>query len=114
VATIVNITFDCADPAALAAFWAEVLGRPAPEEVSPDVVQLSGTPNVLFIRVPESKTAKNRMHLDLGVDDLDAARARYESLGATFVHEKDEYGIRWFTFRDPEGNELCVAAMDAH
>ena len=60
--------------------------------------------------MPEGKTAKNRMHLDLDCDDLAGGRSQLESLGATFVHEKDEFGVNWMTFRDPEGNEFCVAA----
>jgi predicted enzyme related to lactoylglutathione lyase len=64
------------------------------------------------IKVPEGKTAKNRLHLDLDCDDLTEARRRLELLGASFVHEKDEYGVHWMTFQDPEGNEFCVAAHD--
>jgi Glyoxalase-like domain len=58
----------------------------------------------------EGKTAKNRFHLDLDTETLDGLRPRLEGLGATFVHEKDEYGIHWLTFQDPEGNEFCVGA----
>ena len=85
-----------------------MLGRDAVDH-APGFSMLPGVPNVLFLEVPEPKTAKNRCHLDLGCDDLDAERTRLEGLGATFVHEKDEFDIRWMTFRDPEGNELCVA-----
>ena len=45
-------------------------------------------------------------------ESLDVARTRLEGLGARFVHEKDEYGLRWFTFQDPEGNELCVGSHE--
>ena len=62
--------------------------------------------------MPEGKTAKNRMHVDLDAGDLDEARRRLESLGATFVHEQNEYGVHWYTFQDPEGNEFCVAHHD--
>ena len=44
------------------------------------------------------------------VTTSDVARQRVEELGATFVHEKDEYGVHWMTFHDPEGNEFCVGA----
>jgi predicted enzyme related to lactoylglutathione lyase len=107
---IFNITFDAADPLALAAFWSAIVERPVADGASADFATIDGSPNLLFLRVPEDKTAKNRVHIDLECDDLLAARTRLESLGATFVHEKDEYGIRWCTFQDPEGNELCVAA----
>jgi predicted enzyme related to lactoylglutathione lyase len=65
---------------------------------------------VIFIKVPEGKSAKNQMHVDLDCDDLADARGRLEGLGASFVHERDEQGVHWMTFQDPEGNEFCVAA----
>ena len=71
---------------------------------------LPGEQNLLFLQVPEGRVAKNRVHLDLEVDDLDEARGRAEPLGAKVVHEKDEYGVHWFTYQDPEGNEFCMAA----
>lgn len=107
-----NITFDAYDAAALARFWSAVLDRPVVDWASEKFAALAraeGAPNFLFIQVPEGKTAKNRMHLDLDADDLAEARARLEALGATFLHERDEYGVHWNTFQDPEGNEFCVA-----
>jgi predicted enzyme related to lactoylglutathione lyase len=80
-----------------------------PEGAGEFVAVLPGSPNWLFLKVPESKTAKNRMHVDLQCDDLAAERERLLGLGATFVHEKDEYGVHWMTFQDPEGNEFCAA-----
>jgi predicted enzyme related to lactoylglutathione lyase len=113
---IFNVTFDAADPVALAAFWSAVVERPVTDGASEHFAMIDGdgAPNLLFLRVPEGKTAKNRVHLDLECDDLAAARTQLESLGATFVHEKHEYDIHWYTFQDPEGNELCVAALGAH
>ena len=108
-----NLTFDAGDPVALAAFWAAVLGRPVSEganEFFATIERTATEPALLFIRVPEAKTAKNRMHVDLDCDDLASARQRLEALGAQFVHEKDEFGVQWLTFRDPEGNEFCVAS----
>jgi predicted enzyme related to lactoylglutathione lyase len=110
MATIHNVTFDADDPPALAAFWAAVLEREVAPGASEFVAMLTGdAPNFLFIKVPEGKTAKNRMHLDLDCPDLAAERRRVETLGATFVHEKDEWGVHWMTFTDPEGNEFCIA-----
>jgi predicted enzyme related to lactoylglutathione lyase len=108
-----NITFDCStDAAALAAFWSQVVERPVVDGANADLAVIGGpgaTPNLLFIRVPEGKTAKNRCHVDLDADGpLDEVRARMESFGATFVHHKSEFGISWMTFTDPEGNEFCV------
>jgi predicted enzyme related to lactoylglutathione lyase len=106
------MTFDAADPPALAAFWSAVLERPVSDESSDFAAFIDRTetePAVLFIKVPEGKTAKNRFHLDLDCPDLAAARAQLEGLGASFVHEQHEYGLHWMTFQDPEGNEFCVA-----
>jgi predicted enzyme related to lactoylglutathione lyase len=104
-----NITTDCGDPSALAAFWAQVLDLEVAEGANEFMAMLPGSPTWLFLKVPETKTAKNRVHVDLDCDDLPAERQRLESLGAAFVHEKNEYGVHWMTFRDPEGNEFCVA-----
>ena|SRR5438105_4929198 len=106
-----NLTFDATDPPALAAFWASVLGRPVSEGANQFFATIERTdtaPALLFIRVPEPKTAKNRMHVDLDCDDLPAQRRRLAELGAVFIHEKDEFGLHWMTFQDPEGND-CVA-----
>lgn len=107
-----NITCDAHDPVALAGFWSAVLQRPVVDWANENIAVIEradGEPNWLFLRVPEGKTAKNRMHVDFDVDDLDATRTELESLGAAFVHERNEYGLRWYTFQDPEGNEFCVA-----
>ena len=114
MATLQNITFDAADPPELAAFWANVLDREISSGANEFVAIIDGAPaegrpNWLFLKVPEGKAAKNRMHVDLDCADLAAERARLEALGASFVHEKDEWGVHWMTFTDPEGNEFCVA-----
>jgi hypothetical protein len=109
---IANITFDAADPPRLAAFWSAVLERPVADGANQHVAMIEPTdsaPRLLFLRVPEDKSAKNRMHLDLDCQDLAATRARLEGLGATFVHERQEYGVHWITLLDPEGNEFCAA-----
>ena len=64
---------------------------------------------MMFIKVPEGKTAKNRMHLDLGSNDRAADVERLLTLGATEIHKKDEWGIERTTLADPEGNEFCIA-----
>ena len=110
-----NVTIDARDAAALATFWSEVVERPVDPRASEFFARIAGddgSPNLLFIQVPEEKAGKNRVHVDLDADDLDAARERLEGLGAQFVHEKDEYGIQWLTFRDPEGNEFCVGTHE--
>lgn len=112
---VFNVTFDVWDAVVQAGFWSAVVDRPVAEGAVEQFVRVPGdeaNPNLLFIQVPEDRTAKNRVHIDLDAPDLAAARERLEGLGAEFVHEKDEYGIRWFTFRDPEGNEFCVGAHE--
>ena len=111
-----HVTVDAHDAGALAAFWAEVLGWGVAPDASAEVAVIGGparprdTPGWLFLRVPEGKTAKNRMHVDLQADDLDAATERLVALGATVLHEKREWGTHWRSFADPEGNEFCVVA----
>ncbi|NRQ51326.1 VOC family protein [Aeromicrobium stalagmiti] len=139
-----QMTFDCADPAALAAFWAEALGyelQPPPEgfESWEAALQTWGVPEsewnsrsailpaggagprVFFQRVPEGKTAKNRLHLDVRAapglqgDDrmeaLEAEASRLEALGATRAYRVEPDGRMeqgFITLHDPEGNELCL------
>jgi predicted enzyme related to lactoylglutathione lyase len=104
-----NVTFDCDDALALSAFWSQVVERPVAAGASADFAVIGGSPNLLFVRVPEAKAAKNRCHVDLDADaPLEEVRTRLEGFGAAFVHRKDEFGIGWMTFTDPEGNEFCV------
>lgn len=139
-----QVTFDCADPAALAAFWAEVLGyqvQPPPDGFGtwdaalaafgvPDdqwnsrsaLLPIEGDgPRVFFQRVPEGKTVKNRVHLDVrmavdqtGVDRMatfEAEAARLEALGATRAYRVDPappMELGFITMHDPEGNEFCL------
>ncbi|WP_329108547.1 VOC family protein [Micromonospora sp. NBC_01699] len=112
-----HITVDCADTYTLAGFWAEALGYPRstddhpgdPEAIAqaPD----GAGPSLLFIRVPEGKTVKNRLHLDLQPSDRsrDEEVLRLIGLGATQVadHRRPD-GAGWVTLADPEGNEFCV------
>ena len=110
------VQIDASDPMALAAFWGEVLGQPldgAPLGDPPHYVALEPGPSgvvVSFQRVPESKTIKNRLHLDVEVDDVDAAQARIERLGGRRLPMDDfhEYGFHWRQMEDPEGNEFCL------
>lgn len=69
-----------------------------------------GDPMMMFIQVPEAKSVKNRMHLDMNAGDRAAEVERLVALGATVVHEKNEFGMQWTTLADPEGNEFCVAS----
>lgn len=115
---IAAITFDCANALTMAEFWSAALGRPIDSgepAASPFFARLGPgegehpAPSMMFIQVPEPKTVKNRTHLDLGTDDREAEIDRLVALGATLVHDKDEWGVRWTTLADPEGNEFCIA-----
>jgi predicted enzyme related to lactoylglutathione lyase len=65
----------------------------------------------MFIRVPEGKSVKNRVHLDFESDNIPGDVARVLAFGATHVHDKAENGITWTTLADPEGNEFCIGAV---
>jgi catechol 2,3-dioxygenase-like lactoylglutathione lyase family enzyme len=102
---------DCRDPDRLADFWAAALGYRRGALHEPYVV-LSPTrdgPELLLQRVPEPKVAKNRMHLDMRIENLSEEVQRLEALGARRLGaEVEEDGFRWFVMADPEGNEFCV------
>ncbi|GAA0307571.1 VOC family protein [Kineococcus aurantiacus] len=110
IGTVDEVVIDCAEPAVLAAFWARVLGG---EPVGRDEAWWSVVPpgwtQLAFQKVPETKTVKNRLHLDVRVDDVEAAAARAEALGARRVGpvHHDRAGS-FQVLLDPEGNEWCV------
>jgi hypothetical protein len=106
--TLASITFDCSDAAALARFWGAALGREVPADASADYALLPGEPAWSFMRVPESKAAKNRVHVDLATENLAATVKKLVGLGATKLGDFDEAGYRWTTLADPEGNEFDV------
>jgi hypothetical protein len=108
--TLTYLTFDCADAAALASFWAAVLEQPVDDGASPEYALVKGTPAWMFVQVPEPKTAKNRMHADLTTDDLPGELVRLKELGAAHVADHTEDGTTWATLTDPEGNEFDVVA----
>lgn len=143
--TEVQITFDCADPAGLATFWAEALGyqvQPPPDGFDSWEAALEAFgvprdqwnsrsairpaegshPRIFFQQVPEGKTVKNRVHLDLraapGLEGdermsaLETEANRLQALGATRAYriEPDVATMEngFITMRDPEGNEFCL------
>ena len=107
-----NITFDCDDTIAISSFWSAVLGRPVADGASEFFASIAGSPNWLFLKVPEPKSAKNRMHVDLMADDRTAEVERLVGLGATKVADKEEWGSAWAVMSDPEGNEFCIAQSE--
>ena len=110
------VAIDCADAAALARFWAGVLGRQvAPASTSGHAVLLAGggdtsEPCLVFNRVPEAKIVKNRLHLDLISDTFDRESERLLSLGARRLSDHQAGKSRWTTFADIEGNEFDLIA----
>src|ERR687893_3174687 len=105
------LAIDCADPAALARFWAEALDYKTLPGEDPDEAAIvpkdgKGT-QILFMRVPEGKSVKNRLHLDLRPDDRDAEVERLIGLGARKV-DIGQGDVTWVVMADPEGNEFCV------
>ncbi|MDP9864623.1 MULTISPECIES: VOC family protein [Streptosporangium] len=108
------VTFDCAQPYELATFWSEATGWVIHPDggKEDDEILLQGALNMLFIRVPEGKTVKNRVHLDVTGSEgttRDQEVERLLGLGAT-VHDdrRNPDGTGWVTMLDPEGNEFCV------
>lgn len=102
------VVFDCAAPAALAEWWQRLVGGDIVYDDDGDAtLHLPGWPRLDFIRVPEPKTVKNRVHLDLATVDYDTAVTAAEQLGAE--RAADIYdGETFAVFRDPEGNEFCL------
>jgi hypothetical protein len=129
-----QVTFDCHDADLLADFWATALDRvvqPPPPgfdswpafleaqgfDVPPEgsmsaIIDPDGNgPRMLFQRVPEEKTAKNRVHLDVRAGDRrDEKVAELEQAGGKVIGHHEEMGLEWVVMADPEGNEFCVTA----
>jgi predicted enzyme related to lactoylglutathione lyase len=109
------IQIDANDPMLLAGFWGQVLGLEIDDPLGdpPHYVGLIPIAEglvVSFQRVPERKTLKNRLHLDVEVEDVDEAQAKIEALGGRRlpIDDLSEYGFRWRPMADPEGNEFCL------
>ena len=141
MATDFQVTIDCAAPHELADWWAEALGwtvEPSDEDFIRRMIEAGhaseadttthrgvlvwrtgagvrspdpGRPRLLFQFVPEAKTVKNRLHLDLrfGADRQEAEVARLVGMGATELWRAAQGPHTWVTLADPEGNEFCVA-----
>jgi hypothetical protein len=139
-----QVAFDCADPHALADWWAETLEWQV-EEQDPDFIRrmiaegyaseadttlhndqlvwsegaairhpdgpaAGNRRRIIFQTVPEPKTAKNRVHLDVrvGAENVAAQADRLIARGATFLHKGSQGPHEWVTLADPEGNEFCL------
>jgi predicted enzyme related to lactoylglutathione lyase len=104
------VIVDAADPATLGRWWAAAL-RWVVVNDDPEEFEIRATPErlpgVLFVRVQEPKTMKNRLHLDFRPDDRDAAVDQLLDLGATRA-DIGQGEQSWIVLSDPEGNEFCV------
>jgi catechol 2,3-dioxygenase-like lactoylglutathione lyase family enzyme len=113
--TVDTVTFDCADPLRVATFWARALGYEMdhdpddPEDDGAFLLDADGTRRMYFQSVPEPKTVKNRLHLDVRPSGTMAEEVdRLQGLGATVRGYIEEGGSFWTQMRDVEGNEFCV------
>ena len=108
-----TVMIDCNDLDVMVEFWTKALGLEAKARY-PSYVWLSplsdGGPSLAFQLVPESKTIKNRLHLDLTADNREEYIAYVESLGASRLADHESGGTNWTIVADPEGNEFCVVA----
>ena len=114
---VLNVTFDSRDAGSLARFWERVTGYTIAFEDQPGNPFWVLTPNepnlprFVFVNVPESKSIKNRVHLDLAPNDRtqEAEVSRLLELGASIVDDRRASAPGgWVVMADPEGNEFCV------
>jgi predicted enzyme related to lactoylglutathione lyase len=107
-----HVMIDALDPDALARFWCELLGVEVARRVDDGrFVFLSpaeGVPAFGIQRVPEPKEAKNRVHVDLAVDDLDETTHWIRGHGGSRVADHRLGDLHWRVMADPEGNEFCI------
>jgi hypothetical protein len=105
-----ELVVDSRDFRQLGTWWSEVLGWPIIEQndFELEVQNANGaSPSILFLNVPESKTIKNRLHLDFVPDNQNAEVERLIGLGATRA-DIGQGETPWVVMADPEGNEFCV------
>jgi predicted enzyme related to lactoylglutathione lyase len=106
--TLGNVTVDCGDAAALAAFYAALLEREVDPGGTEFFATIGGSPVLMFIKVPDPTPGKNRIHLDLRTTEIPEQVARAVALGAKHVADFAEYGAVWTTLTDPEGNVFDI------
>ncbi len=102
-----TVVIDCNDLEASSSFWATALGTEVASEAEPPYRALRAMPGglrILLQEVPEPKTAKSRIHLDIETDDVEAEVRRLEALGAS----RQQKVQHWWVMLDPSGNEFCV------
>jgi hypothetical protein len=113
---IQSLDIDCADPVALGRWWAEALGWRMTQETLDETVleppagspEDGVVPDLVFGKVPETKSIKNRLHLDLRPADQSAEVQRLMAMGASEADVGQGDDVSWVVLADPEGNEFCV------
>lgn len=107
------LSIDCGDAGKLAAFWAAALGRPVEPGATPESAAIApddSMPRLLFHQVPEPKSVKNRLHIDLISSTFETESQRLVGLGASRLQDVTQGTAHWSTFVDPEGNEFDLIA----
>lgn len=116
VPVVGSVVINTTNPEGLAAFWMKLLDVGIARQVGPYFIWLEaqhpGGIYVAFQQVDEPTEGRRRLHLDMGVSDLDEAVARAVELGATEVEEHSFGDFTWKVLADPEGNEFCMAPME--
>ena len=114
--SVLGISFDAHNASQLAQFWAQAFHSTVNDGATEDFASIGidtdrGLETVLmFHKVPERKTVKNRVHIDLQAGDVVAEVERLTSLGAKQIRSLAENNNRWISLRDPEGNEFDLVA----
>jgi len=110
VGTLFGICIDVQDLDRSAKFWTALLGLKVGCRHDPylEFERRDKEPLILLQKVPEKKTSKTRVHLDVKVKDLDAAVVKVEALGATTIQTVTEDGFRVVVMEDPDRNEFCL------
>ncbi len=111
-----GLAMDAIDVESLARFWCEATDYKVADSHFPYLAVLTSDdppqPRMIILQVPETKTAKNRLHMEFKTDDLKAEAERIVALGATLVAEREFGETRWIVMQDPEGNEFCLVNPD--
>ncbi len=112
------VSIDANDVELVARFWCNAAGFNLNGNGMPYFAELlhadKAIPRFLVIKVPETKSVKNRVHIEFAVDDVDEERERLEAQGASFETDREWGSTRWIVMRDPEGNEFCLVEAATH
>lgn len=114
--SVLALSFDAHNAAQLAQFWAQALHRTVNDGATEDFASIAADtesrlgPLLMFHKVPEGKTVKNRVHFDLEAAEVLTEADRLTSLGAKEIRSLAENNNRWISFLDPEGNEFDLVA----